>query len=260
MMPERKRTALITGGSRGIGLGIAGCLAAEGFNLVLNGTRSKADTTQALEKLRGIGAQVHYCQADISTRQGRLHLIDEARRSFGRLDLLVNNAGVAPKERADILEASEDSFDRLIGINLKGPYFLTQAVANWMIQQKKEFPDFAGCIVHITSISAVTASVNRGDYCLTKAALSMASKLWAVRLAEFAIPVYEVRPGIVRTDMTAGVQEKYDKLIANGLLLQARWGLPEDVGRAVAMLARGELAYSTGQVIMVDGGYSVERL
>jgi len=172
----------------------------------------------------------------------------------------VNNAGVAPKIRADILEASEESFEQLIRINLQGPYFLTQRVANWMIEQKKTMPGFAGCIINITSISATVASTNRGDYCLTKAAMSMSTKLWAVRLAEFDIPVYEVRPGIIRTDMTAPVQEKYDKLIAEGLLLQPRWGLPEDVGKAVAMLARGDLPYSTGAVLVVDGGLTLQRL
>jgi 3-oxoacyl-[acyl-carrier protein] reductase len=176
------------------------------------------------------------------------------------LHVLVNNAGVAPKVRADILEASEESFERLIKINLQGPYFLTQAVANWMVSQKNADPAFEGCIVNISSISASVASPNRGEYCISKAGISMATKLWAVRLSEFGIPVYEVRPGIIKTDMTAAVQAKYDALIAEGLLLQPRWGLPEDVGRAVAMLVRGDMAYSTGQVFVVDGGLTVERL
>jgi NAD(P)-dependent dehydrogenase (short-subunit alcohol dehydrogenase family) len=177
---------------------------------------------------------------------------------FGRLDLLVNNAGVAPRERRDILEATRESFDRLLRINLRGPYFLTQAAARYMLERKST--DFRGCILFITSISAVAASVNRGEYCISKAGLAMASLLWAARLAGEGIRVYEVRPGIIRTDMTAGVAANYDRLIAEGLTLQRRWGTPEDVGRAVAMLARGDLDYSTGQVLVVDGGLSVRRL
>jgi len=172
----------------------------------------------------------------------------------------VNNAGVAPKVRADILEATEESYDWVMNINLKGPYFLTQAVANWMIAQCKKDADFAGCIVNISSISATVASPSRGEYCLSKAGVSMATRLWATRLGEFNIPVYEVRPGVIKTDMTATVQEKYDKLIAEGLMVQARWGYPEDIGKAVASLVRGDLAYSTGQVIMVDGGMTLQRL
>jgi NAD(P)-dependent dehydrogenase (short-subunit alcohol dehydrogenase family) len=172
----------------------------------------------------------------------------------------VNNAGIAPPERRDLLDATEESFDLVLGVNLRGPYFLTQAVARWMVAQKKADASFAGCIVNVSSVSSVAASTNRGEYCVAKAGLSMATQLWAARLGEFDIPVYEVRPGIVRTDMTAGVTEKYDRLIAAGLLVQPRWGEPDDVGRVVAMLARGDLAYSTGQVIDVDGGMGVRRL
>lgn len=182
------------------------------------------------------------------------------RARFGRLDVLVNNAGVAPLERRDLLDATEESFDRVLGVNLRGPYFLTQAAARWMIEQKRQDLSFSGCIINVSSVSAVAASVNRGEDRVAKAGLSMATQLWAARLGEFDIPVFEVRPGIVRTDMTAGVTEKYDRLIAGGLLVQARWGEPADVGRAVAMLARGDLAYSTGQVIDVDGGLGVRRL
>jgi NAD(P)-dependent dehydrogenase (short-subunit alcohol dehydrogenase family) len=179
---------------------------------------------------------------------------------FGRLHLLVNNAGVAPRVRADILDATEESYDRVMDINLKGPYFLTQAVANWMIEQRKRNPAYKGCIINISSISATTASPSRGEYCISKAGISMATKLWAVRLGEFDIPVYEVRPGIILTDMTEPVKVKYDRLIADGLLVQSRWGLPSDVGKAAAMLACGDLPYSTGQVIVVDGGFSLARL
>ena len=166
----------------------------------------------------------------------------------------MNNAGIAPRVRADILKASEESYDRVMEVNLKGPYFLTQAVANWMIAQKREDEAFEGCIVNISSISATVASPSRGEYCISKAGVSMATRLWAVRLAEFGIHVYEIRPGIIQTDMTSTVKEKYDRLIAEGLTLQPRWGYPEDVGRAVAALVRG------GQVIMIDGGLTIPRL
>jgi NAD(P)-dependent dehydrogenase (short-subunit alcohol dehydrogenase family) len=167
---------------------------------------------------------------------------------------------VAPKVRADILEATEESYERVMKINLQGPYFLTQAAANWMVEQQKADASFGGCIVNISSVSATVASTSRGEYCISKAGVSMATQLWAARLGEFNIPVYEIRPGIIQTDMTAAVKEKYDKLIGQGLLVQARWGVPEDIGKAVAMLARGDLAYSTGQVILVDGGQTVQRL
>jgi len=252
--------ALITGGTRGIGLGIARCLAQEGYALALNGVRPSEAVKAVLEELRQLGPAVVYFQADISEPDQRQQLVQAVRERFGRLNVLVNNAGVAPQVRADILEAGEESFERLIRINLQAPYFLTQAVARWMIERKQAAPDFSACIVFITSISATVASVSRGDYCISKAGLSMAAQLWAVRLAEFGIPVYEVRPGIIRTDMTAPVQERYDRLIAEGLTLQPRWGTPEDVGKAVAMLVRGDLSYSTGAVIMVDGGLTVPRL
>ena len=172
----------------------------------------------------------------------------------------MNNAGVAPSVRADLLEAGEESFDRLLRVNLKGPYFLTQSVARWMIEQKEASDDWTGCIVNVTSVSATVASPNRGEYCVSKAGLAMASRLWAVRLAELGIPVYEVRPGIIRTDMTAGVAGTYDALIADGLVPERRWGTPEDVGRAVAVLAAGEMPYATGAVLVVDGGLTLPRL
>ena len=172
----------------------------------------------------------------------------------------VNNAGVAPSVRADILEAGEESFDRLISINLKGPYFLTQLAAKMMVEQKKTNPDFRGKIISVSSVSATVVSTNRGDYCISKAGVAMATQLWAARLAEFGIDVYEVRPGVIATDMTAGVKEKYDALFAGGLTLEQRWGQPADVGRVVAMLSRGDLPYSTGQVLTVDGGLTQRRL
>jgi len=172
----------------------------------------------------------------------------------------VNNAGVAPAARADLLDAGEESFERLVRTNLQGPYFLTQAVARWMIEQVRAGGGWSGCVVNVTSVSATVVSTNRGEYCVSKAGLAMAAQLWAVRLAEFAIPVYEVRPGIIRTDMTAGVADKYDRLIAEGLVPQGRWGTPEDVGRVVAALARGDAPYSTGAVLVVDGGLTIPRL
>ena len=179
---------------------------------------------------------------------------------FGRLNVLVNNAGVAPKERRDILEATEESFQYVLSTNLQGAYFLTQATANWMIAQRAEQTNFRGCIINVSSVSATVASVNRGEYCVAKAGLSMATQLFAVRLGEYDIPVYEVRPGIIKTDMTAGVTARYDALIESGLCVQKRWGLPHDVGRAVTALAKGDFPYSTGQVILVDGGLTIPRL
>jgi NAD(P)-dependent dehydrogenase (short-subunit alcohol dehydrogenase family) len=178
---------------------------------------------------------------------------------YGRLDVLVNNAGIAPPERKDILEATEESFDLVMNTNLKGPYFLTQLIANQMICQKKESPSDFCCIINVSSVSAVAASVNRGEYCISKAGVAMATRLWAVRLGEYDIPVYEIRPGIIQTDMTAGVKEKYDRLFSQGLALQPRWGTPADVGRVAAALATGSMAYSTGQVIDVGGGMTVNR-
>ncbi|MEI6211535.1 MAG: 3-ketoacyl-ACP reductase [bacterium] len=255
-----KPVALITGAGRGIGLGIATCLAKDGFDIAVCDVHEEAVVSEAINSLRQLGANTIYCRADVTDPTARTRMLDEIRAKFGRLNVLVNNAGVAPKVRADILEATEESFERLIRINLQGPYFLTQAVANWLVTQKKADPAFRGCIVNISSVSATVASPSRGEYCISKAGVSMATKLWAARLGEFDLPVYEVRPGIIKTDMTAVVTAKYDKLIGEGLLLQSRWGLPEDIGRAVAMMARGDIAYSTGQVILVDGGQTVQRL
>jgi NAD(P)-dependent dehydrogenase (short-subunit alcohol dehydrogenase family) len=255
-----KRVALITGGASGIGFGISGAMAQEGFDLVLCGRRPAEKVRAALAALQDQGADVCYVSADIGRPEDREAVVVAARSRFGRLDMLVNNAGVAPRERHDLLEATEESFDRVLGINLRGPYFLTQAVARWMVEQRQADPGYRGLVVNIGSVSATLASVNRGEYCISKAGLAMATRLWAVRLGEYGIPVYEVRPGITRSDMTAGVQDKYDRLIADGLLVQPRWGEPSDVGRAVAMLARGDLPYSTGQVVMVDGGLTLGRL
>ena len=257
---QMTKTAIITGGGRGIGLGIAQALACENYNLVIVGVRPEEQLKEVLTQLAALTPAVHYCQADISVAADRQRLIDNTREVFGRLDLLVNNAGVAPAVRADVLEASEESFDRLISINLKGPYFLTQLAARLMIEQKQTNEQFRGKIVSVSSISATVVSTNRGDYCISKAGVAMATQLWAARLAEFGIDVYEVRPGVIATDMTAGVKEKYDALLTGGLTLEPRWGQPADVGRVVAMLARGDLPYSTGQVLTIDGGLTQRRL
>ena len=255
-----RKVALVTGGGRGIGFGVAAALAREGYDIAICGVREEAQVGEALRALRAFGTTILYGQADVADPAARQAVLDKIKAAFGRLNVLVNNAGVAPKVRTDILDATEESFERLIRTNLQGPYFLTQAAARWMVAQKQADPAFSGCIINVSSISATVASVARGEYCISKAGVSMATQLWAARLGEFDIPVYEIRPGIIKTDMTAGVQAKYDKLIAEGLLVQSRWGLPDDVGRAAAMLARGDLAYSTGQVIMVDGGFTVPRL
>lgn len=255
-----KKVAFVTGGSRGIGLGIAQHLARQGFDLAINGVRDEASVKDAITQLQNLGAEVIYCQGDIASREAREGMLEKIRNRYGKLHVLVNNAGVAPKERRDILEATEESFQYVLSTNLQGAYFLTQAAANWMIVQKKAAADFWGCIINVSSISATVASVNRGEYCVAKAGLSMTTQLFAARLGEFNIPVYEVRPGIIKTDMTAGVTEKYDKLIEGGLCVQKRWGFPDDVGKAVAALARADFPYSTGQVIMVDGGLTLPRL
>lgn len=256
-----KKVALVTGGGRGIGFGVAERLAADGFNLVLSGRSDVSKVSDSVHALGTAGAEVLYCSGDVSSAKDRAAMLSEIKERFGRLDVLVNNAGVAPKVRADILEATEDSFEWIMKINLQGPYFLTQAVANWMVEQKQADETFAGCIVNVGSISATVVSPNRGDYCISKAGLGMMSELFAARLGEFSIPVYEIRPGIIKTDMTSGVTEKYDHLIANTeLLVEKRWGLPEDIGKLAAAMARGDLPYATGQVVYVDGGLTLQRL
>jgi NAD(P)-dependent dehydrogenase (short-subunit alcohol dehydrogenase family) len=257
---EPANTALVTGGTRGIGFGIATRLVADGFDVVVCGRRPAAEVAGALERLRAGGRRAVYIRADIGSAADRAALVDRVRDTVGAVNLLVNNAGVAPAQRTDLLEATEESFDRLISINLRGPHFLTLAVARDMLTAREADPEFAAAIVFVTSVSATLASVERGEYCVSKAGLAMAAQLWAVRLAGAGIGVYEVRPGVIRTDMTSGVTEKYDRLIAEGLIPQQRWGTPDDVGRAVAALARGDLPYSTGQVIMVDGGMTLGRL
>lgn len=252
--------ALVTGGSRGIGLAIAQQLCDNGYDVAINGVRDESRVTETLEELRSHGTEVIYCQGDIGSEDGRESIVKKLQSEFGRLNVLVNNAGVAPNERLDPLKATAESFDRLMRINLKGPYFLTQSIAKWMVDQKQNDNTYSGAIVTIGSISATVVSHNRGDYCMSKAALAMHSRIWAVRMAEYDIPSFEVRPGVTRTDMTSAVTDKYDKLIAEGLTIQPRWGTPEDVGKAVLALVSGDFPYSSGEVFMVDGGLTVPRL
>ena len=249
--------ALVTGAARGIGAGIALELARRGCDVAIFDV---IDASETVGQIKTLGREGLAIAGDVTSAADRHKAVDAIRSTFGRLDFLVNNAGVAPKVRADILEATEESYDRVMTINLKGPYFLTQLAARWMIEQKAQRPDANLAIVNIASVSSYTASTGRGEYCLSKAGVSMATKLWAARLAEHGINVYEIRPGIIQTDMTAGVKDKYDKLIAEGITPIRRWGLPDDIARAVAACTSGLLAFSTGEVINVDGGFHLRTL
>lgn len=256
------QTALVTGASRGIGRAIATALGRGGFNVVVNYASSSEAAEEVKKAIEESGASAVIAKADISNSDDRRRLVDESISAFGSIDLLVNNAGVAPKVRADILEAGEESFDRLIAVNLKGPYFLTQLIANHMAaqsgaQNRANRPK----IVTISSISAYTASVSRGDYCIAKAGLSMMTQLYAARLAEYGINVYEIRPGVIETDMTGPVKAKYDDLIFNKDMTPIhRWGQGDDIARAVLAIATDLLPFSTGEVINVDGGFHMRRL
>lgn len=255
-----KQVALVTGGTRGIGLAAARILCENGFDVAVNGVREQKQVQEVLDELNATGARAVYCQGDVGSAKGRKEILSKLRKEYGKINVLVNNAGVAPLERMDPLFATEESFERVMKINLQGPYFLTQAIANWMVELRKSESLFLGCIINIGSISASVVSYMRGEYCISKAGFSMHSKIWAVRMAEFDIPVYEIQPGVIDTDMTKGVKGKYDELIAGGLNVQPRWGTPEDVGKAVLALAKGYFPFSTGEVFMVDGGLSLKRL
>jgi 3-oxoacyl-[acyl-carrier protein] reductase len=255
-----KKTALITGGSRGIGFGIAKALAKEGYNLAINGVRDEENAADALEELRQLGADVLYCQGSIAIAEDREQIIVKAYAFFGQINLLVNNAGIAPRVRMDLLETTTENYQEVLTTNLEGPFFFTQSIAKKMAHAKQNNHVFEATIIFVTSISATVVSVNRGEYCVSKAGLAMTSALFAVRMADYNIPVFEIRPGVIATDMTAKVQGKYNELFENGMALQPRWGTPEDVGKAVASLTRGDFPYSTGQVIHVDGGMLIDRL
>lgn len=256
-----RRIAIVTGGSRGIGRGVALALAGAGYDIAVNYASNVTAAAEVCDRIEELGGRGFAVQADISLAVDRQRLVDEVLTAFGRIDLLVNNAGVAPNVRADLLDAGEESFDRLIGINLKGPYFLTQLVARSMIDQIAAGMITAPKIVVVSSISAYAASVKRGDYCVSKAGLAMLVQLFAARLAEHGINVYEIRPGIIETDMTGPVKERYDDLILNqGLTPIRRWGQPADVGKAVVAVAGDLLPFSTGQVLDVDGGFHLRTL
>jgi 3-oxoacyl-[acyl-carrier protein] reductase len=251
------RVALVTGGTRGIGLGIARALAADGWQLALCGVRPPEDVRELLDSFAG---QAEYFTADIGSRTDRTRLVEAIGARYGSVNALVNNAGRAPRVRADLLEAGEESFEELVRINLQGPYFLTQALARQMLARRTDDENFSCAIVFVTSVSAEMASIARGEYCVSKAGLAMATRLFSLRLAAAGIPVFEVRPGIIATDMTAKVKDLYDARIADGLVPEKRWGQPEDVGRVVAALVRGDAPYATGSVVHVDGGLSIPRL
>ena len=255
--------ALITGSSRGIGRGIALALAgARRHDLVINFAANEAAANECRElclEASGGKVRIGIVQGDVSLAADRARITGFVREQFGRLDLLVNNAGVAPEVRADILDADEASFDRLIAINLKGPYFLTQSAVKLMLDSAP-LASTRRAIVNITSISAFAPSTNRGDYCIAKAGLAMMTQLFAVRLAQFGIGVFEIQPGVIATDMTGPVKAKYDALFAEGLAPLNRWGLPDDVGKAVTAVALGHFPYSTGQVFKVDGGFHIRTI
>lgn len=264
-MEQNIPAVLVTGASRGIGRGIAFALAEKGFSVAINYARNReaAEETALGCKERAAAKEQQFpiVQGDISVKTDRTAMVDECFSSFGHLDGLVNNAGIAPKVRADITEATEQSFEEVLKTNLQGPYFLTQEVVNrWLETDAPSRISSGRKIVFVTSISAETASTGRGEYCVSKAGLAMTVKLWAVRTAGLGIQVYELRPGIMETDMTSGVKVKYDKLIGEGLVPQSRWGTPGDVGLGVCSLLQGDFPFSTGTVFSVDGGFNISRL
>lgn len=251
------KVALVTGGNRGIGRGVTEALLRAGWRVSIMATRPAP--TDVLAELRELG-EVRYTQGSVADLDAHARYVEETLADWGRIGALVNNAGVAPAERSDILQASPESYDRVMDINLRGPYFLTQRVANVMVAQAREGEGVRGTIVNVSSISAEVVSTNRGEYCLSKAGVGMATRLWAVRLAPEDIVVYEVRPGIIATDMTAGVTAKYDAFFASGAVPMPRWGVPADVGGAVVQLVAGAMPYSTGDVITVGGGMQIPTL
>ena len=257
---NHEHVSLVTGSSRGIGRGIAIELGALGHRVVVNYVRNEPAAHETADRVVQAGGQATICQADISCPLGRSRLLSETLGQLGRIDLLVNNAGVPVAERADLLESTEESWDRIMGVNLKGPYFLSQSVAREMIRLVRAGTVRAPKIVNISSVSAYAASTNRGEYCVAKAGMTMMTRLFADRLADEGIQVFEIRPGVIASDMTAPVKEKYDRLIAEGLTPIRRWGQPADVGKAVAAIAQDLFPFSTGEVINVDGGFHIRRL
>jgi NAD(P)-dependent dehydrogenase (short-subunit alcohol dehydrogenase family) len=262
---ESKKIAFVTGAGRGIGRGIALALAQEGFIVAGNGrTFNPDDTTKGLfevkKTIEQTGETFFPLKGDISSDQDRQDMVNAIIQKYDKIDVLVNNAGVSPLKRSDLLETTAESYDRVMNINLKGPFFLTQMIANKMIEYKRKSTKVEPKIIFVTSISVYYSSPSRAEYCISKAGLSSVSSLFAHRLAAEGISVYEIRPGIIETDMTATVKDKYDKLIHEGLIPQNRWGTPEDIGRSVAALARGDFPYATGTVIEASGGMQIQRL
>ena len=254
------KVAVITGGTRGIGFAISIQMAREGYDLALMGTSCEENIKDNLEHIRACGKEVLYFQGNLGLSCDREAFLQAAMQKYGRIDVLVNNAGVGPKVRNDLLETTEESFDYVMNINLKGTFFLTQSIAKEMLKTLEQEPLSHPIIITISSMSEYTASINRGEYCISKAGLGMLTKLLADRLANEGVLVYGIRPGIIKTDMTKGVTEKYDKLIEEGLLPTKRWGVPQDIADAVSVLCLGKLPYSTGQIIDVDGGFHIRRL
>lgn len=255
---KKNKTALITGAARGIGQAIAIALSDKKYNIVIADILSNADET--IQGCENNGAETLFIRTDISDRNDRNNLVEAIKKKFNRLDLLVNNAGISVLERTDILNTSEESYDQVMDVNLKGPFFLTQTVAGWMIELTKEDQDIAPIIVNIASLTSYASATSMAEYCLSKTGVSMMTKLYADRLADHGINVYEIRPGIVKTEMTSGVSKKYDTFIHSGGLPLRRWGYPEDIARAVIGLTSGFLPYSTGEVLNVDGGFHIRRL
>ena len=255
-----KRVALITGASRGIGRGIAIALATHGWTVIVNYRGNAEAAAETVKTIMRAGGNAHAIQADIADTTQREQLVSIVQSMYKRIDLLVNNAGMAPRQRADLLTMTEISYNEVMEVNLTGPFFLTQHVANIMVELLENGIIEKPKIVNIGSISAYTSSVNRGEYCISKAGMHMMTLLFADRLAEYGINVYEVRPGIIATDMTSGVTDKYDRLIADGLMPIQRWGQPDDIAKAVVALAEDYLPFSTGEVINVDGGFHFHRL
>ena len=256
-----QKVALITGGANGIGLGTAKQLASEGYAIALTGRSAEEQVKDKINQVKSFDTPVLYISGNVASDEDRNAVMQKIDSTFGRLDVLVNNAGVAPKVRMDILKTTEESFDFVLDINLKGTFFLSQLAANYMVEEIKENRVISPMIINISSISAYSSSTARGEYCISKAGIGMVTALFADRLAEYGINVYEIRPGIISTDMTAAVKEKYDRLILEeGILPIRRWGLPEDVANAVSVLCSGKLAYSTGEVLNIDGGFHIRRL
>jgi len=249
-----KKAALVTGGARGIGNSIVKRLIRDGYAVAV------MDVADAMKDLEEPEGQCIYIKGDITSNESRIDALETVKTEYGRLDVLVNNAGVAPKTRLDILETTEESLDRVLGINLKGTFFLTQLVAKYMISEISQKQGIKPMIINISSISAVASSPSRGEYCISKAGVSMITALFADRLAGYGINLYEIRPGIILTDMTASVKEKYDKRIADGLVPFNKWGSPQDVANAVGALCSGDFGFSTGEIIYVDGGLHIQRL